>query len=484
MAILTDRLNTLNLPITPTKFKQANHDLNESDKSSDKRRSESLLTPESTPKKLKPNGVFSNSVYSQAKALFQRGSKHVGPYLLGRESEGTTINTFLQDKIRDNTNGSMYIAGPPGTGKSELINTSFRRLEEMYNKDNLVVLNKNQCKLVKLNCMVVTNPLHIFHEIYCSIIGQLSISFYKKKTADDMRTLLNENTEVNSIVVVLDEMDCLITKNQEILFELFSLANEVTKVKFILVGISNSLDFTNKFMPRLKMNGINTQLVQFLPYTFEQTKYIVTTKLRSLQDKENITSEVPLFHPSALQLCCKKAASITGDLRTAFDLVYKSIEVVENSLRLSGKDIQEYTVADCPKVLLPHVARVCLQSFSNTNALNNTGKTINNLNLLQKTTLCYLYKYQMIKPFGCTVNSFYDYYLIHNNLDKLVGTVKKGEFIEILSALESSSLVLLADTKRLNTNDLGSKLIRMNIRKDDLFKSIGEIGVLKRILRA
>ena len=68
----------------------------------------------------------------------------------------------------------------------------------------------------------------------------------------------------------------------------------------------------------------------------------------------NLKQEI--FHPGAIQFCCKKSASISGDLRKAFDICYKSIELVERSCQ--GTDTIN-------KVMIQHVAKICMTSFGN-----------------------------------------------------------------------------------------------------------------------
>lgn len=474
-------------------------------------------TPPSSPVK---KGIFnpfeeSTSIYSRAKSLFQRGSNvscsQETSQLVGRQTEAEYLNNFFIENVKNHTSNSLYISGPPGTGKTAQIGISFEHFKKVTSQksfikspldNNNVMINNSQVKLVKINCMAVNSPENIFHEVYSQIVGRLSISYNKKKTSEDLLNLLKgegelSSDQIHSAVVVLDEMDCLITRDQQVLFELFNFASAKyshhLQIKLILIGISNALDLTDKFLPRLKRNGLNPQALQFLPYTCDQIKAVIVSKLRSLnesdEDKENLVKEslvsqpslVPLFHPAAILLCCKKSASITGDLRKAFDLCYKSIEMVEATI----KDTSDLTNNNCPQVTISHVARVCSSSFG-----DNSLTKLTNLNLLQKAVLCCLFHHQIYQAKDLNVNAFYDFYVKHctENIDRLLGIVKKGEFLEIISALESASVISLSDKKILKANnlasvDIGNKSIKSNVPYDDLVKCIGDVGVLRRIIR-
>lgn len=461
-----------------------------------------LDTPPSTPLK---KGVFNpfednTSIYSRAKSLFQRGSNVASSFessqLVGRQKEAQYLNNFFIENVKNHTSNSLYISGPPGTGKTAQIGISFDYFKKTSSQScckspsNTVKINGREVKMVKINCMAVNSPENIFHEVYCQIVGRISISYNKKKTSEDLLQLLKGEGEIkpdqiHSTVVVLDEMDCLITRDQQVLFELFNFASAKyshhLQIKLILIGISNALDLTDKFLPRLKRNGLNPQALQFLPYTCDQIKAVIVSKLKTLSDEDKENPAIPLFHPAAILLCCKKSASITGDLRKAFDLCYKSIEMVEASV----KDNSSLALSDCPQVTISHVARVCSTSFG-----DNSLTKLNNLNLLQKAVLCSLFYHQTHKGTELNVNAFYDFYVKHctENIDHLLGIVKKGEFIEIISALESASVISLSDKKILKTNnlasvDIGNKSIKSNVPYEDLIKCIGDVGVLKRIIK-
>ncbi|KAK6197322.1 cell cycle control protein [Scheffersomyces amazonensis] len=451
-------------------------------------------SPPTTPTKPKKT-----SIYSQAKSLFQRGSSDTiispnGLNLIGREKEGEYLHDFFINNLTSDKCNSLYVSGPPGTGKTAQLQVTFNNLSSLYSnpfndkKSNIIIKGK-KIKLIKINCMAINNPEHIYHEIYSQIVDQLSITFIKKKSYEEFQQLMN-NCQYDSIVVVLDELDSLVTKNQHVLFELFSNASPQNSnnmnTKLILVGISNALDLTDKFLPRLKRNGYNPFTLQFLPYTSEQIKSVIIYKLKSLSTTTTITDDsIPLFNSSSIQLCCKKSASISGDLRKSFDICYKSIELVEQSIIKAGElDINNLTINNCPKVLISHIAKVCSSSFG-----DNSNTKVINLNLLQKAVLCCLFNYQ-IENLTCNelhVNQFYDYYVKHSlqNVDKLIGMLKKGEFLDVINALESSSVIVLSDSvKKCNVfnTDIGNKTIKPNITYQVLLRGIGDIGVLKTIL--
>lgn len=461
-----------------------------------------LATPPTTPEK---NSVIdlssqikgcgkslsfgTDSIYSKAKALFQRGSSNEQERaLVGRENEAGLLSSFLESSISNHSCNSLYISGPPGTGKTAQTNLTLDWLSKGSRGGTCTVAG-SLVKIIRLNCMTVSKPDNVFHELYTAI---LDLTSNRKRLFDDFYGLLSSKSEYDSIVIFLDEMDYLITKDQQVLFQLFHCASHlkssVLQTKLVVVGISNALDLTDKFLPRLRSNGFNPETLQFLPYTSDQIKRVVTSKLNSLSEdnKENANSgsSISLMHPSAIQMCCRKCASITGDLRKAFDICYKSIELVEQQAR-KQPNFAVLTLQTAPKVLLSHVAKVCSLSFGDT-----SHQKISALNLLQKAVLCCLFDNEKHSAASSssvlTVNELYEFYSKVSVVasESLLGKLNKGEFLEIIGGLDLSSAVILSTAKGFSSVDIGKKIIRPNVPYAEVVKATENQPVLKRILHA
>lgn len=433
---------------------------------------------------------FSESIYSKAKALFRRGAKvDNADCLVGRSTEAKAFARFLTNSITKRTCASVYVSGPPGTGKTAQINLTLDNLcgTKASPSSNTHLIHGANVLVMRVNCMAISRPENIYHEMFCHLIGQAP---GRRQSFDDLyNQLVGGANGVDTLVVVLDEMDSLITNDQQVLFQLFHCASHlktsVLRTKLVVVGISNALDLTDKFLPRLRTNGFNPEAIQFMPYSGEQIKQVIISKLDSLvdEDKENITNKTtPVMHPTAVTLCCKKCATVTGDMRKAFDICYKSVELVEKQAQ-KGANFASLTLETAPKVMIGHVAQACAATFG-----DNTLARLNTLTLLQKAMLCCLFSMDNTPLARVpTVNDVYDFYC-KNTLEcteELLGRVKKGDFLEIVGALESTSTVVLAS--RLKTYsmhvDVGNKTITPNVPLTDLERSIDGVGVLRRILQ-
>lgn len=462
--VLADKTNILlSPPVTPEKKRVVDFNIKKDD---DKAVRALFPSPPTTPTKPKTN------IYSQTKGIFQRGyqlSDNGSEYLVGRETEGSEINDFIRNNIVNQTCDNLYVSGPPGSGKTAQLDLSISQYLTSEPKSSNIIINNRKCKIIKINCMILMNPNEIFKQI-CNEL----------KTKNNLYEVLADGYEdYNSIMIVLDEIDYLLTKDQNVLIELFNLSNKKLspklKTKCLMIGIANSLDLTNKLLPKLDKGGIESKVINFKPYSFDKMKSIVTQKLKSLVevDKENIQDTfIPIINASAILLCCKKIASTTGDLRKCFDVLYKSIELLEQESKTKNpQELSRYNLITAPKVSISHIAKICNLDYGN--------DILNKLTYIQRIIMVYLIKFENDPNVtsDITVNTFYEYYknveISTNNLTR----VNRSEFLEIITNLESLSIIRLSDNK-----NIGIKHIQNNVNYQDFKKSVSSINQLKYLL--
>lgn len=357
------------------------------------------LTPRTPRTPVTPSSLL--TVYHTARQSFVR-SAHPGR-LVGREAEREKLQSFIQDGTTNRSGRCLYVSGPPGTGKSALVGEV---CQSFANSPNL--------RKAYINCMSVK----AFGDVYSILSGDLfdgmeeSVS---KQNADLHARFAPPMRAPGPVyLVVLDEIDRLVSLDLEILYTLFELALRRTS-RLILIGIANALDLTDRFLPRLKARNLKPQLLPFLPYTAAQVAMVITTKLRTLNSKNEggQPEHVPFVHPTAIQFCSKKVASQAGDLRKAFDIIHSSLTLVENETKqmyqrrlaapispskspltenpnLSSPSKPRTLVASlatldaftAPRVTIAHVARVSASALG-----NGTSQRLQTLNLQQKAAL-------------------------------------------------------------------------------------------------
>ncbi len=298
---------------------------------------------------------------------------------------------------------------------------------------------------------------------------------------EGLRTIFLPKDKATSTtyVVTLDEIDHLLVLDLDILYTLFEWSLQPSS-RLIVVGIANALDLTDRFLPRLKARNLKPRLLPFLPYTANQIAEVITTKLRTLltDDEKGQANFVPFVHPAAIQLCSKKVASQTGDLRKAFDIVRRTIDLIESetrqNLQASANSPSKTPLADnpnfssptcpqssslaalspstAPRATIAHVSRVSAAALS-----NGTSQRLATLNLQQKAALCALISHQTASRKGMpsifdtpsksarslppTIRKLYETYRSLCTRENALQPLTATEFADVISGLETLGLI-------------------------------------------
>ena len=123
-------------------------------------------------------------------------------------------------------------------------------------------------------------------------------------------------------------MDQLDSKSQDVLYSLFELPY-LAHSKLILVGIANSLDLTDRILPRLRIReAFCPAELTFPAYSTKEILDILNSRLSKFQE-----SDKPLFQAGALKMCALKISSYSGDIRKALDVCRRALELAEIEAR-------------------------------------------------------------------------------------------------------------------------------------------------------
>ena len=383
-----------------------------------------VSSPASTPQKRArttntPHTVGQN-VYNEARHILRKSAGR----LVGREVERDELEAFVSTRLSGRKSGAIYISGPPGTGKSATVTEVL---------ENLCQQPATRTSFV--NCVSLKDASGVYAKLLADF-DALEVLQDSELSALQKLFHMKDRTHL----VVLDEVDHLLAVDLDFLYNIFQWSLQKSS-NLILIGIANALDFTDRFLPRLRSKGLKPQLLPFMPYTVTQITSILSTKLKSTLPIGSSSSAdfVPFIHPMALQFAAKKVAAQTGDLRKAFSLCIRAIDLVESETRaksqaitpspspsppkkplaenkslspiksplenllsspsrtprrhniksLPSRDasdtISSFTVDSAPRATIAHMARVTATVFS-----NGTSTRLASLNLQQKAALCTL----------------------------------------------------------------------------------------------
>ncbi|KAJ5497057.1 Cell division protein Cdc6 [Penicillium fimorum] len=407
-----------------------------------------------------------NSVYSQARQLFARGSN--SGRLVGRDTEREKLVSFITEGVEARKGGCLYISGPPGTGKSAMV------------QEVCADLDLSNVRVSHVNCA----SMRISRDVYSRLVQDFcgDSDMFKKSEGDRLKsTFIPSKKGEDLFLVSLDEIDHLLNGDSGVLQSLFEWSLQ-SKSKLMLIGIANALDLTDRSLPQLKAKNLKPRLLPFLPYSAASIANVMTNRLRSLlpAGAESDPKLVPFVQPAAIQLCSKKVASQTGDLRKAFELIKRAIDVIEQetfqkldkqakeaeNVSILGENtnlsspakvgsvpkptsMSSYTVITAPRASIAHIARITSAAFG-----QGTVQRLQSLNLQQKAAICSLIalerkRRQLEVPStpsksrnsAPTIKQAFDTYCALCRNDNILHPLTATEFKDVLSNLETMGLV-------------------------------------------
>ena len=160
-------------------------------------------------------------------------------------------------------------------------------------------------------------------------------------------------------LILLDEMDALLSRAQGILYALFALPT-LPGARCVLVGAANTMNLTDRVLPRLRARACEPVLAAFPAYNVAQLGELLRARLATLPWR--------VFEDAALDLCARRVAAASGDMRRALHAACAAVDIARDEANKAsdGIDADEDAVAP-PKsnglVRTTHMALALSQSF-------------------------------------------------------------------------------------------------------------------------
>ncbi|XP_011695267.1 PREDICTED: cell division control protein 6 homolog isoform X1 [Wasmannia auropunctata] len=418
------------------------------------------LSPEKEGGRLVPKQLFDSSLSEEEGELTSKPALGPNKYrsarkslhssitddLPGREKELARLQKFLLGHLDQETSGSLYISGPPGTGKTACLFKITQRSDV-----------KSKFKVVYINCTSMKSAA----AIYTKISQELAITSATKSGKNSKAAIEKYLTSKHkTLLLVLDEIDQLESRKQSVLYSIFEWPS-IPNSKLILIGIANALDLTDRILPRLQARcELKPTLMHFAPYSKQQICDIISARL----NEANATN---VFTPPAVQFLAGKVAAISGDIRRALDISRRVIELAESHqvaqvLRPSNdndtntESSKKETEAVEKLVDLKEVVTVINKVYGGTQNLNKEQDTFP---LQQKLLICSLL---LILNKGrnkdITVGRLYE---VYRKVCKKrnISAVDNSEFVNMCSLVETRGILRVVGKKE-------ARLCKVNLQWD------------------
>lgn len=231
--------------------------------------------------------------------------------LPGRETEQERVMDFLRTSVKDGGRKEvLYVSGVPGTGKTASVLEAVRRLQ---------AARKPQVQSVYVNAMSLATPSAVFGEILRQVASDKP-SKSRESTEAEVRDLVRKAFTLNKppvTILLIDEVDALLTKAQSVLYQIFDLVSHPS-ARLAVVAIANTMDLPERLLPRVA-SRIGVRRVSFNAYSRDQLKEILVKRLRAQQ-------ALDAFQDKALTICAARVAADGGDARKALQVCRRAIE--------------------------------------------------------------------------------------------------------------------------------------------------------------
>lgn len=247
-----------------------------------------------------------------------------------RDEEKNQLARIWVAPLRGETPSNVFIYGKTGTGKTATVKYLMGELEHVAED-----LSKS-VKVVYSNCQVVDTK----YRVLATLSNKIRDKIVEEQDLDDselpeevpmtgwptdevyenLLTLLDYRSQV--IIVILDEIDLLVSKGtSDVLYLLSRINSDLSNAKVGVVGISNNLNFVSDLDPRI-VSSLGEEEVVFPPYNANQLEDI-------LKERSKKGFSAGVLGNGVINLCAAHAARKHGDARKALDLLRNAGEIAE-----------------------------------------------------------------------------------------------------------------------------------------------------------
>lgn len=284
-------------------------------------------------------------------------SKDFDDIIPGRENEFASIYLSVYSAIESGSATTVYIAGTPGVGKTLTVREVMREISKSAVNDELPPFS-----YVEINGLKMVKPTDSYEVLWKRISGESltwgaameSLEFYFNKVPQEKK---------RTMIVLLDELDALVTKGQDIMYNFFNWTT-YENAKLIVIAIANTMNLPERQLGNKISSRIGFTRIMFSGYTHEELKTIIDFRLKGLNnsyfyvnvktgsaflvtnneeedsntnDGGKAESKIPpgmkrvqlRMSQDAIEIASRKVASVSGDARRALKVCKRATEIAE-----------------------------------------------------------------------------------------------------------------------------------------------------------
>ena len=269
-------------------------------------------------------------------------------YLPARENEFASIYLSLYSAIEAGTGTTIYVAGTPGVGKTLTVREVVKELLQSVDQDELP-----KFQYVEINGLKMIKPTDSYEVLWNKISGERLTSGAAMESLEFYFNKVPKNKK-RPILVLLDELDALVTKSQDVMYNFFNWTT-YSNAKLVVIAVANTMDLPERQLGNKVSSRIGFTRIMFTGYNFEELKTIINLRLKGLNESHFFVDtrsgsarmltedeeepeldttgmqKVKLkISPDAIEIASRKIASVSGDARRALKACKRAVEIAEH----------------------------------------------------------------------------------------------------------------------------------------------------------
>jgi origin recognition complex subunit 1 len=185
-----------------------------------------------------------------------------------REEEFSTVYSHLEAAITDGSGSCIYISGTPGTGKTATVREVVAQLHASVQAEEL-----DDFIFVEVNGMKVTDPHQSYSLLWQALRGDRVSPSHALELLE--REFSTPSPRRVPCVVLMDELDQLVTKNQSVMYNFFNWPG-LRHSRLIVLAVANTMDLPERTLS----NKISSRLGKYMDTILQLRPSIVATALQ------------------------------------------------------------------------------------------------------------------------------------------------------------------------------------------------------------
>lgn len=413
-----------------------------------------------------------------------------------REDEFYQLYHRLEDAILSQNGCCIYVSGTPGVGKTATIREVIQQLSAKMTIDSNGVKMFNY---VEINGLKLIKPQSAYEVLWKKISGNAtstsnSLTFLQQhfENVDEEEKNVDEYTNKLPLVVLLDELDQIATRNQAVMYNFFNWPTYENS-RLIVVAVANTMDLPERLLTNKISSRLGLLRIQFTSYSYNQLSEIIKHRLEQLS-KHN---DKLLIAKDAIEFASRKVASVSGDARRSLMICIRAVEIAEAEF-MSKSEAERKELDGKYTVTIMHIMKAVNETSSSP-----VAGYLNSISFLSKLVLASIMLRKKRSGIAeIQVGEVYDE--VSNQVQVLLFSELKNrlkaEDLQLLDivfgqknsnmsgSVISASLFILKDLEengilmmqplRMERN----RLIRLNISDDEILNSFKRDSLLKEIV--